>query len=283
MEIAKTIEQVRNLVKAARSEGKRVGFVPTMGALHIGHISLIDRAVEDCDFVVVSIFVNPTQFVPGEDFEKYPRPIDDDLKICEEHSVDLVFNPTPKEMYRQENFTWVNVEKLTEPLCGKSRPGHFRGVTTVCAKLFNIVLPDVAYFGQKDAQQAIVIKRMVADLNMPVEIVICPTVREPDGLAISSRNQYLSPQQRKDATAIYKSLQRCQELVNTGVKDSKKIIAEMQKILRQEPSIKIEYISIVDAEMLQNLDQIAGKVLVAIAAKIGPARLIDNILIDKSK
>jgi pantoate--beta-alanine ligase len=283
MEIAKTIEEIRSHIKAARSEGKKIGFVPTMGALHIGHISLIERAEKDCDYVVVSIFVNPTQFGPAEDFEKYPRPIEADLKICEEHGVDLVFNPTPEEMYGQKSFTWVNVEKLTELLCGKSRPGHFRGVTTVCTKLFNIVAPDAAYFGQKDAQQASIIKRMVADLNMPVEITVCPTVREPDGLAISSRNQYLSEQQKKDATLIYKSLQKCKDLINDGVIDTKKIIFEMQKILQQVPSIKIEYISIVNAETLQNLDQIAGLVLAAVAVKIGPARLIDNILIDKSK
>ena len=283
MKVAKTIESVGKLVKAARSKGKIIGLVPTMGALHIGHISLIERAAKDCDYVVVSIFVNPTQFGPNEDFEKYPRPIEADLKICQEHNVDLVFNPAPKEMYAAENLTWVNVEKLTEPLCGQLRPGHFRGVTTVCAKLFNIVLPDVAYFGQKDAQQAIVIKRMVADLNMPLEIVVCPTVREPDGLAMSSRNQYLSEQQKKNATLIYKSLRKCQEMINSGVKDSKKIISEMQKILQHVSSIEIEYISIVDAETLQNLDQIAGEVLVAVAAKIGHTRLIDNILIDMSK
>jgi len=283
MEIAKTIEETRRHIKTARSEGKKIGFVPTMGALHIGHISLIERAAKDCDYIVVSIFVNPTQFEPGEDFEKYPRPTEADLKICEEYGVDLIFNPTPKEMYAAENLTWVNVEKLTEPLCGRSRPGHFRGVTTVCAKLFNIIAADIAYFGQKDAQQAIVIRRMVADLNMPVEIEICPTVREANGLAVSSRNQYLSEQQKKDATLIYKSLQKCKELIDDGIADTKKIIGEMQKILQQVPSIKIEYISIVDAETLQNINQIAGKVLVAVAAKIGPARLIDNILIDKSK
>jgi pantoate--beta-alanine ligase len=283
MEIAKTIEEVRSYIKAARSKGKKIGFVPTMGALHIGHISLIKRAAKNCDYVVVSIFVNPTQFGPGEDFKKYPRPTDADLKICEEYGVDLVFNPEPEEMYAAENLCWVNVEKLTEPLCGRSRQGHFRGVTTVCAKLFNIVAADVAYFGQKDAQQAIIIKRMVADLHIPLAIEICPTVRELNGLAVSSRNQYLSEQQRKAATLIYKSLQKCQEMVNSGITDTKEIISEMQKILQQAQSIEIEYISIVDAKTLQNLDQIAGKALVAVAAKIGPARLIDNILIDKSK
>ena len=283
MEVAKTIESVRQLVKAARSKGKNIGLVPTMGALHIGHISLIEAAVKQCDFVVVSIFVNPTQFGPGEDFEKYPRSLDADLEICRKAGVDVVFVPTQDQMYPSENLTWVNVEKLTASLCGQSRPIHFRGVTTVCAKLFNIVAPDVAFFGQKDAQQAIVIKRMVADLNMPLEIVICPTVRRPDGLAVSSRNKYLTEEQKKDATLIYKSLQKCREMIDAGAAGSEMIIAEMRKILSQAPSIEIEYISIVDAETLQNLDRIAGKVLAAVAVQIGPARLIDNILMDSSK
>ncbi len=291
MEIAKTIESVRQLVKAARSKGKNIGLVPTMGALHIGHISLIEAAVKQCDFVVVSIFVNPTQFGPGEDFEKYPRPLDADLKICRKAGVDVVFVPTQEQMYPSENLTWVNVEKLTESLCGQSRPIHFRGVTTVCAKLFNIVAPDVAFFGQKDVQQAIVIKRMVADLNMPLEIVICPTVRRPDGLAVSSRNKYLTEEQKKDATLIYKSLQKCREMIDAGTTDSEMIIAEMRKILSQAPSIEIEYISIVDAETLQTIDphtclptgRRGGKVLAAVAVQIGSARLIDNILVDSGK
>ena len=291
MKIAKTIESVRQLVKAARGEGKNIGLVPTMGALHIGHISLIEAAVKQCDFVVVSVFVNPTQFGPGEDFEKYPRPLDADLEICRKTGVDVVFAPTPEQMYPSENLTWVSVEKLTELLCGQFRPIHFRGVTTVCAKLFNIVAPDIAFFGWKDAQQAIVIKRMAADLNMPLEIVICPTVREPDGLAVSSRNKYLTAEQKKDATLIYKSLQKCREMIEAGATESETIIAEMRKILSQTPSIEIEYINIVDAETLQNLDPHAclptgrrgGKVLAAVAVHIGPARLIDNILLDLSK
>ncbi|MCH8120507.1 MAG: pantoate--beta-alanine ligase [Planctomycetes bacterium] len=283
MEFAKTIESVRSQVKAARSGGKKVGLVPTMGALHVGHISLIEAAVEKCDFVVVSIFVNPTQFVPGEDFEKYPRPLEADLEICKKAGTDVVFAPTPEQMYPAENITWVSVEKLTESLCGQFRPGHFRGVTTVCTKLFNIVAPDIAFFGQKDAQQAIVIRRMVADLNMPLEIVICPTVREPNGLAISSRNKYLTEQQKKDAANIYKSLQKCRQMIDAGVKETTEIITEMRKILQQVPSIEIEYISIVDAETLRNIDRIAGKALAAVAVKIGPAKLIDNILVDVSK
>jgi len=280
MEVAKTIELIRSLVRAARSGGKIIGLVPTMGALHVGHISLIEAAVKECEFVVVSIFVNPTQFVPGEDFEKYPRPLEADLQICRKAGADVVFAPTPGQMYPAENLTWVNVEKLTEPLCGRFRTGHFRGVTTVCTKLFNIVAPDIAFFGRKDAQQAIVIRRMVADLNMPLEIVICPTVREPNGLAVSSRNKYLTEQQKKDAANIYKSLQKCRQMIDAGVKETTEIITAMSKILQFIPSIEIEYISIVDAETLQNIDQIAGKVLAAVAVKIGPARLIDNILVD---
>ncbi len=280
MEVAKTIESVRNLVSAARREGRKIGFVPTMGALHIGHVSLVEAAAKDCDFIVVSIFVNPTQFGPGEDFESYPRPIEADLEICRNAGVDVVFAPTPKEMYPAENITWVTVEKLTESLCGRGRPGHFRGVTTVCTKLFNIVCPDAAYFGQKDAQQAIVIKRMVADLNMPLEIIICPTVREPQGLAISSRNQYLSEQQKKDAAVIYKSLQQCRRMIDSGVVDAGEIIAAMRQTLQQVPAIEIEYVSIVDAQTLESVQKIAGKVLTAVAVKLGPARLIDNILVD---
>ncbi|MFH1715942.1 MAG: pantoate--beta-alanine ligase [Planctomycetota bacterium] len=280
MEVAKTIESVRSLVGAARREGKRIGLVPTMGALHVGHVSLIEAAAKACDFVVVSIFVNPTQFCPGEDFENYPRPIEADLEICRKACVDAVFAPTPKEMYPTENITWVTVEKLTEPLCGQGRPGHFRGVTTVCAKLFNIVAPDAAYFGQKDAQQAIVIKRMAADLNMPLEVVICPTVREPAGLAISSRNQYLSEQQKKDAAAIYDSLRECRRMIDAGAVETGEIIAGMRKILQQVSSIEIEYISIVDAQTLESVEKVACKVLAAVAVRIGPARLIDNILVD---
>jgi len=280
MDVATTIESVRDLVKAARGRGEKVGLVPTMGALHVGHVSLIEAAVKTGDFVVVSIFVNPTQFCPGEDFEKYPRPLDADLKMCQQAGVDVVFAPTPQEIYPSENLTWVTVEKLTESLCGRGRPGHFRGVTTVCTKLFNIVAPDLAYFGQKDGQQAIVIQRMVADLNLPLEIVVCPTVREPSGLAVSSRNQYLSDQQKNDAAKIYESLQECRRMIDAGVTEARRIIARMQQILTQVPSIEIEYIHIVNAGTLEDIDLLADRVLVAVAVKLGPARLIDNILVD---
>jgi pantoate--beta-alanine ligase len=283
MQVAETIQAVRQLVKSARQQGKRIGFVPTMGAFHIGHTALIDEAVKRCDFVVVSIFVNPTQFAPGEDFEKYPRPLQNDLDICRDRDVDVVFVPTAEQMYPQEILTWVNVEKLTGNLCGRFRPNHFRGVATVCAKLFNIVCPDAAFFGWKDAQQAIVIQRMVADLNMPLEIVLCPTVRDTDGLALSSRNQYLSSGQRKDATYIYKSLQKAQELIAQGQRNVQAVVGQMKDVLNQPGTIKVEYVSIVNAASLEELQEIDGKVLIAVAARIGRTRLIDNILVDTEK
>ena len=283
MEVAETIESVRGIVKAARGEGKTIGFVPTMGALHVGHISLIEAAAKSCDFVVVSIFVNPTQFGPEEDFDKYPRPLDDDLEICRKWGVDVVFAPTPEQMYPEENLTWIGVEKLSEPLCGEFRPGHFRGVATVCGKLFNIVQPDLAFFGQKDAQQAVVIRRMAADLNMPLKIVICPTIREPDGLAVSSRNKYLDKQQRQDAAQIYKSLQKCREMTEAGVTDTGQILTQMRKVLNDVPSIEIEYVSIVDSETLQSVDKVAGEVLAAVAVRLDGARLIDNIILNEVK
>ena len=283
MNVSQTVESVRNYVRNAANRSMRIGLVPTMGALHIGHISLIKAARQKCDYVVVSIFVNPTQFGPSEDFDKYPRPLEEDLKICEKEGVDLVFNPTTREMYPEKSFTWVNVEKLTDNLCGRFRPGHFRGVTTVCAKLFNVVTPDIAFFGQKDAQQSVVIKRMVADLNMPLEIAVCPTVREQDGLAVSSRNKYLSTKDREDAAYIYKSLKKCIEMVDSDCRKTETIIAVMLNILEQKTSIKIEYISIVDEKTLENIEFIKDKALAAIAVRIGGTRLIDNIPIDISE
>jgi pantoate--beta-alanine ligase len=280
MEVAKTIAEIRAWVKQAHEDGKTVGFVPTMGALHIGHVSLMEAAGRSCDAVVVSIFVNPTQFGPGEDFDRYPRPLEKDLELCEKHGVGAVFAPSVGEMYPRENLTWVEVEKLTEGMCGRFRPGHFRGVATVCAKLFNVVGADKAFFGQKDAQQAAVIRRMVADLNLPLEIVVCPTVREPDGLAVSSRNQYLRPQERKDAAVLYRSLQKGAELMRAGATDVARITEEMGRVLRQVPALRIEYVCLVDAESLQELMQVRGKVLAAIAARLGSTRLIDNIIVD---
>ena len=280
MEVAKTVIEVRKLVRQARQQGGTIGLVPTMGALHQGHVSLIEAAAGRCDFIVVSIFVNPTQFGPSEDFAKYPRPIEQDLAICKDHGVDLVFTPSAEEMYGQGGLTWVEVERLTSPLCGRFRPGHFRGVTTVCAKLFNIVLPDLAFFGQKDAQQAVVIRRMVKDLNMPLEIVVCPTVREPDGLAMSSRNRYLSPSHRGQAATIYRALRHGEDEIRRGVKDAGKLADAITAILRQVPGIALQYVSIVDAESLQPKDPVTGEVLVAVAVRIGSTRLIDNIVVD---
>jgi pantoate--beta-alanine ligase len=280
METAKTIKAVRELVDKARKDGKTIGFVPTMGALHEGHISLIDAAVRRCDYVVVSIFVNPTQFAPCEDFDEYPRDFAGDLSKCEQAGVDVVFAPTADQMYPQENLSWVNLEKITNNLCGLSRPAFFRGVATVCMKLFNIVRPDVAFFGQKDAQQAIVIKRMVRDLNMPLVIEVCPTVREKDGLALSSRNQYLTEQQRKDALLINKALKKCNEMVQSGQRDCVSLVAAMREILNRGTHVEIDYIKIVDTETVEDIEQIGLKALVAVAAKVGKTRLIDNIIID---
>lgn len=254
-----------------------------MGSLHPGHISLIDAAVKQCDFVVVSIFVNPTQFGPNEDLDRYPRDLETDTKICENANASAVFAPPVNEIYAEKNITWVTVEKLTENLCGKSRPTHFRGVTTVCAKLFNIVTPDKAFFGQKDAQQAIVIKRMTRDLNFPLEIVICPTVREPDGLAMSSRNKFLTQDQRKDALLIYKALQHCEKMVSRREYNCQNLIRQMRKILEPSPQLDVEYISIVDPATVRDIDEIADNALVAVAAKIGATRLIDNIIVHLHK
>jgi pantoate--beta-alanine ligase len=280
MEKAETIAAVRRLVDEARQGKKKVGLVPTMGALHTGHASLIDTAASQCDFVVVSIFVNPTQFGPREDFSAYPRPMEKDLALCKAHGVDVVFAPSAGEMYGEGGLTWVDVEKLSEPLCGQFRPGHFRGVTTVCAKLFNIVRPDLAFFGQKDAQQAVLIRRMVSDLNMPLEIVVCPTVRESDGLAMSSRNQYLSSKERAQAATLYRALSNAQDQIAAGVRDATRLTAGIAEILHQVPGLQIQYASIVDAESLQPLDPVAGRVLMAVAVRLGTTRLIDNIVVD---
>jgi pantoate--beta-alanine ligase len=280
MEKTETIAAVRRLVGEARQGRKKIGFVPTMGALHKGHASLIDAAAGQCDFVVVSIFVNPTQFGPKEDFSAYPRPIEKDLALCKTHGVDVVFAPSAREMYGEGGLTWVDVDKLSEPLCGQFRAGHFRGVTTVCAKLFNIVQPDLAFFGQKDAQQAVLIRRMVRDLNMSLDIVVCPTVRETDGLAMSSRNQYLSPTERAQAATLYRALRHAQDQIAAGARDAARLTAGVAEILHQVPGIQIQYASIVDAESLQPLDPVAGRVLVAVAVRLGATRLIDNIVVD---
>jgi len=280
MDIAKTIASVREQVKRARDQHKTIGLVPTMGALHAGHISLIQAAARSCDYVVVSIFVNPTQFGPNEDLDRYPRPFSQDCAICQTHGADLVFAPDPEEMYGTGGLTWVNVETLTEPLCGQFRATHFRGVTTVCTKLFNIVLPDTSFFGQKDAQQAIVIQRMVADLSIPVKVEVCPTVREPDGLAVSSRNQYLTAVQRKQAPCLYQGLRAADERVRQGHYRAAELEAVIRETLRAVPELELQYIGIVDPATLQPVKLITETVLVAVAAKLGSVRLIDNIVID---
>ena len=283
MQIARTIDSVRKAVKKARSEGKSIGLVPTMGALHQGHISLIKAAAQRCDFVVVSIFVNPAQFCPGEDLDKYPRDLEADSAICENAGVRLIFAPEDKQMYPDKNLTWVTVDELSENLCGRSRPGHFRAVATVCTKLFNIVCADTAFFGQKDAQQAILIKRMVTDLNMDLEIVICPTVREDSGLALSSRNKYLSPEEKKDAQLLYSSLKICETMAGEGIRGCKKLTQAIRRELGKSTRIKIEYVSITDTQKLQDIERIDRSVLVSLAVNIGTTRLIDNILLDLNK
>jgi len=284
MQITESISRTRAVVRAAREQGKRIGFVPTMGALHVGHTSLIEAAKACCDFVVVSIFVNPTQFGPAEDLANYPRPLEHDCTLCKEQGVDLVFTPTPETMYGlTEPLTWVTVEQMTDHLCGASRPGHFRGVTTVCTKLFNIVLPDIVFFGQKDAQQVLVIQRMVTDLNMPTTVQICPTVRESDGLAVSSRNKYLTPEQRAQAPCLYRALQACQTLIKQGTLDAEPLVVAMTEVLNEVPHEGIDYICVSNVQTLAPLARIEDKALVALALQLGPARLIDNILVDVSE
>lgn len=279
MKIVSTIEEVRAQVKEWKKEGLSIGFVPTMGYLHEGHMSLIDAAGEN-DKVVVSIFVNPMQFGPTEDLASYPRDLEHDAKLCEEHGVDLIFHPTPKEMYGDQFYSYVDMDVLTKELCGLSRPVHFRGVCTVVTKLFNIVTPDRAYFGQKDAQQLAVIKRMVRDLNMDIQIIGCPIVREEDGLAKSSRNTYLSAEGRKAALVLSRAIRLGEQMAKDGEKDAAKIEKAMRKTIEAEPLAKIDYVSIVDAVSIEPIEQLQGEILGAIAVYIGKTRLIDNFMMD---
>ncbi|WP_370811745.1 pantoate--beta-alanine ligase [Roseburia hominis] len=277
MKIVSTIEEVRAQVKEWKKEGQSIGFVPTMGYLHEGHMSLIDAAGEN-DKVVVSIFVNPMQFGPMEDLASYPRDLEHDAKLCEEHGVDLIFHPTPEEMYGDQFYSYVDMDVLTKELCGLSRPVHFRGVCTVVTKLFNIVTPDRAYFGQKDAQQLAVIKRMVKDLNMPLTITGCPIIREADGLAKSSRNTYLSIEEREAALVLSRSIFLGKEMVEKGERDCKKILAAMTAEIEKEPLAKIDYVKIVDLDTVQQVEKIDRGILAAIAVYIGKTRLIDNFM-----
>jgi pantoate--beta-alanine ligase len=277
MMIVSTLEELRS-ARAILDEP--VGLVPTMGYLHEGHLSLVQRAKEECASVVVSIFVNPTQFGPNEDLAAYPRDMERDLKLLESLNVDLVWTPTPKIMYPTGYQTWVEVEALTEPLEGTQRPGHFRGVTTVVAKLFNGVLPAKAYFGQKDAQQVAVIRRMALDLNFPLEVVTCPTVREPDGLAMSSRNAYLDPKQRQAATVLNRALSAAKDAYAEGERDAEKLRALMRETIAAEPLAEMQYVSCADYDTLDELDTLSGKALLSMAVFVGKTRLIDNMVLE---
>lgn len=282
MKIVSKIEEVRNQVKAWKKQGYTIGFVPTMGYLHEGHMSLIDAAREN-DKVVVSIFVNPMQFGENEDLASYPRDLEHDAALCEAHGVDLIFHPAPEEMYGDTFYSYVDMNVLTNELCGLSRPVHFRGVCTVVAKLFNIVLPDCAYFGQKDAQQLAVIRRMVKDLNMPLTVKGCPIIREADGLAKSSRNTYLSEKERQAALVLSRSVKLGEEMARQGETDCETIVTAMIAEIESEPLARIDYVKIVDIETMQQVKQIKGGILAAIAVYIGKTRLIDNFIYEKNK
>ncbi|MDO5146315.1 MAG: pantoate--beta-alanine ligase [Eubacteriales bacterium] len=279
MKVAYTVQEVREQVKEWRKEGLTVGLVPTMGYLHEGHASLMKKAVEENDRVVVSVFVNPTQFAPTEDLESYPRDLEKDCALCESIGVSLVFHPEPEEMYAPDFCTWVDMDVLSKTLCGKSRPIHFRGVCTVVSKLFHIVTPDKAYFGQKDAQQLAIIRRMVRDLNMDIEIVGCPIVREEDGLAKSSRNTYLNEEERKAALILSKSIFLGQKMVEEGETDAAKVKAAMVANIETEPLAKIDYVEIVDGMSMQPIETIKTPILAAMAVYIGKTRLIDNFIL----
>ena len=275
----KTVTTLPDLRAVRASLPGAFGLVPTMGALHDGHLSLVRRAKAECDHVGVSIFVNPAQFGPGEDLSKYPRDLDHDLKLLELLGVDVVWTPAPKVVYPPGFQTWVAVEQVSAPLEGKHRPGHFRGVATVVAKLFNAFTPDKAYFGQKDAQQVVVIKQMVRDLNFPLEIVVCPIVREPDGLAMSSRNVYLNPEERKAATVLYCALSAAKAKYDAGERDAEMLRAAMSSTIAAEPLAREEYVSAADPDTLAELERIDKGVLLSMAVRIGKTRLIDNFLL----
>ena len=276
MKVVKTIKEVRDAVKEWKAQGLSVGFVPTMGYLHEGHESLINKAVENNDRVVVSIFVNPMQFGPTEDLDKYPRDLERDSKLCERAGANLIFHPEKEEMYFEDFSSYVDINGLSDELCGKSRPVHFRGVCTVVTKLFNIVNPDRAYFGEKDAQQLAIIRRFVRDLNIDVEIIGCPIIREEDGLAKSSRNTYLSKEERQAALILSQSLNLAKDAIASGERDSKAIIELISKNIEKEPLAKIDYVEVVDSLSMEPVEKIEKSVLVAIAVYIGKTRLIDN-------
>ena len=280
MDRLETIAEIRQYVRAGRLARKTFAFVPTMGALHQGHGACIAVASGLGDVVIVSIFVNPTQFGPKEDLSKYPRPLEEDLALCETWGVDAVFLPDAAEMYRVEQDVWVEVDRLSKPLCGRTRPGHFRGVATVVLKLLNIVQPDAAVFGQKDAQQAVVIREMVEQLDVPVRLVLSPTAREKDGLAMSSRNAYLSGDERARAPGIYRALLRGKELVSKGERDPSCVTGEIRRQMEANGITEVEYVELVGARDLSTRRRVEGRVLIAAAARVGTTRLIDNVVLD---
>jgi pantoate--beta-alanine ligase len=278
--VIETVDGLREAVAGFRRKGKTIGLVPTMGALHAGHLSLVEAAKAECDVCLVTIYVNPSQFGPGEDLDRYPRALEADLDALSRYGVELAFVPQDGEVYMPGHATWVEVGSLSEPLEGKCRPGHFRGVATIVLKLFNMACADVAYFGQKDYQQAAVIRRMVADLNVPIEIRICPTVREPDGLAMSSRNVYLEAGARAQSLVLWKSLCLAEELVRCGQRDASVIAERIRQAILSAPDAKIEYAAVVDAITFEPVRELRGRALVALAVKFGVTRLIDNCLLE---
>jgi pantoate--beta-alanine ligase len=273
------IGEIKTEIKRQRAEGKSIGFVPTMGFLHEGHLSLVRESLRKTDCTVVSLFVNPTQFGPQEDFEEYPRDLERDADILEKEGVDVVFVPDQNEMYPQSYKTYVEVQDLQDKLCGSSRPGHFKGVCTVVLKLFQIVDPDTAFFGQKDAQQALILKRMVRDLNLSVDIDVLPIVREVDGLALSSRNVYLNAEERKAALCLIKGLKQAEQMIKKGERKSSQIIQTIQQIINSEPMARMDYVEVVDLDNLDPLDKIKGEALIALAVYVGKIRLIDNMIV----
>jgi len=279
LKVIKDISEMQNLASQFRQEGKTIGFVPTMGALHQGHLSLMEHAKEESDIVIVSIFVNPSQFGPGEDLNQYPRDMEGDIEKTGSAGVDILFTPAPSEIYPEGFRTYVSVEGLSEILCGKTRPGHFRGVSTVVLKLFNIIKPHKSFFGQKDYQQTVIIRRMVKDLNVDTDIIVLPTVREADGLAMSSRNQYLKKDDRKAAAVIYRSLLQAGRLFESGVSGTERLRNTILSVLKEEPSVHTEYISIINPETLEEETFAENGTVIVVAARIGNTRLIDNIIL----
>ncbi len=277
--LIETIKEIRSFVDAARSRRETIGFVPTMGAFHLGHLSLMRQAKKTTDVVIVSIFVNPLQFAAGEDYDRYPRQMAKDLRMAESERVDALFAPSVAEMYPKGFATFVDENDLPAKMCGQFRPDHFRGVMSVVAKLFNIVKPDTAFFGQKDYQQYLIIRRMATDLNLDVDVRVLPTVREEDGLAMSSRNVYLGPKQRKDAVCLHRALQRAEELIGAGESSAVRVASEMKRLIHRVKGARVDYIAIVNSDTLEPVKEIKGKSLIAAAVRIGKARLIDNILV----